>query len=63
MHDVNGALLLNVTFFCGLPVSFAALVKISIFPLTAIYASLLSHKSDLSIDVSNLIFLFTDTDC
>ena len=50
----NGALFLSARFL-----SYALLsgfVTI-IFPLTTIYASLQSHKSDLNIDVLNLICL------
>ena len=40
MHDLNGALFLNATFYSALFFSFAASGKRSIFPFTTIYASL-----------------------
>ena len=54
MQLVNGALFLKANFL-----SYASLfgsVKV-IFPSTTIYASLKSHRSDLNIDVLNLIYL------
>ena len=54
MHDLNGGLFLNATSLSGLSFSFAAAAKRSIVPFTTIYASLLSHKYDLNIDVFNL---------
>ena len=54
MQLVNGALFLKANFL-----SYASLFKFVtvIFPLTAIYASLKSHRSDLNINVLNLIWL------
>ena len=55
MQLINGALFLNATalFLFAL---FGLVTVIS--PFTTIYASLKSHKSDLSIDVLILISLF-----
>ena len=58
MQLVNGALFLNtknllLMLIILLPFVFVRLIV----PLTIIYASLKSHKSDLSIDVLNLICL------
>ena len=40
MHDLNGALFLNATFFSALSYSFATAAKKAIPPFTTIYASL-----------------------
>ena len=40
MHDLNGALFLNATFFRASSFSFAGAAKRSIVPSTTIYASL-----------------------
>ena len=54
IHDPNSALFLKVSFSF---LQSASLVPVTlILSFTTIYASLLSHKSDLSIEVSNLIF-------
>ena len=59
MQLVNGAQFLNITFllvlFAAAPAP--AVLLTDIFPLTSIYASLLSHRLDLSIAVLNLICL------
>ena len=58
MQLVNGALFLNAKklfLMSIIPLSFVS-VRV-IVPLTTIYASLESHKSDLSINVLNLICL------
>ena len=47
MHDLNGALFLNTTFFSALSFSVPAAAKRSIFPFTTIYVSLESHKFEL----------------
>ena len=52
---ISGALYLNETSFSALPLSFIAAAVRFIFPLTIIYVSLLAHKYDLSIEVSNLL--------
>ena len=54
MQLVNGALFLKANFL-----SYTSLFKFVtvIFPLTAIYASLKSHRSDLNINILNLIWL------
>ena len=58
MQLVNGAEFLDITFllvlFAAAP---EAVVLTVIFPLTSIYASLESHKLDLSMAVLNLICL------
>ena len=57
IYDVNGALFLKASFlFILLP----SLVPIIVIVSYAIYVSLQSHKSDLSIEVLNLIFLLTE---
>ena len=48
MQEINGALFQKANF---LP--YATII----FPLTTMYASLKSHRSDLSIDVLNLVCL------
>ena len=54
MQLINGALSLNaVALF---PFALSGLTTV-IVPFTTVYASLESHKSDLSIDVLILIFL------
>ena len=59
MHLVNGAQFLNTTFLFLLVGATAVPVLLTVlFPLTMIYASVKSHKLDLSIAVLNLIFLF-----
>ena len=62
MQLVNGAQFLNITFllilFAAAPA--AAVLLTDIFPLTSIYASLQSHKLDLSIAVLNLICLLRE---
>ena len=59
MQLVNGAQFWNITFllvlFAAAPA--ASVLLTVIFPVTSIYASLQSHKLDLSIDVLNLICL------
>ena len=40
MHDLNGALFLNTTFFSALSFSFAAAAKSSNVPFATIYSSL-----------------------
>ena len=55
MQLMNGALFLNVIAFFLF--ALFGLVTV-IIPFTTIYASLKSHKSDLSNDVLNLISLF-----
>ena len=59
MQLVNGAQFLNITFlvtlFAAAPASSVLLTHI--FPLASIYASLQSHKLDLSITVLILIRL------
>ena len=54
MQLINSALFLKANFF-----SYASLFGFVtvIFPLTTIYASEYSHKSDLSIDVLNVNYL------
>ena len=54
MHETNGALFLEANFLSY--VSLFGSVTV-IFPFTTIYASLKSHRSDLSMDVLNLICL------
>ena len=56
---VNGAQFLNIAFLLVLfaLASAAAVLLTVIFPLTSIYASLKSHKLDLSIAALNLICL------
>ena len=59
MELVNGEQFLNITFLIVLftAAPSAAVLLAYIFPLTSTYASLSSHKLDLSIDVLNLICL------
>ena len=52
MQLINGALFLKANFLSYASLSGAVTV---IFPVTIIYASLKSHKLDLSIDVLKLI--------
>ena len=54
MQKINGALFLKANFL-----SYALLSEFvkSMVPFTTIYGSLKSHKSDLSIDVLNIICL------
>ena len=56
MQLVSGALFLNAKnlFLTSIKSLFASFVRV-IAPLTAIYASLKLHKSDLNIDVLNRI--------
>ena len=56
MQLVNGALFLNAKDLFLMSIKLLPSVFV-IVPLTTIYASLKSHKSDLSIDVLNLICL------
>ena len=60
MHDLNGALLLNVTSFYILSFLLPASAKRYIVLFRRIYISLQLHKSDLNIEVLNLIFLLTE---
>ena len=54
LQEVNGALFLRANFL----LQFASFGSVTVIvPLTTIYASLKSHKSDLSVDVLNLICL------
>ena len=55
MQETNGALFLKANFL-SYTLSFGSVTIIVSF--TTIYAALKSHKSDLSIDVLNLIGLF-----
>ena len=58
MYDLNGELFLKISFL------FLDLASLSpstvILDFTAIYASLSSDKSDLNLEVLNLIFLLTE---
>ena len=56
---INGAQFLNINFLLVLftAEAAAAVLLTEIFPLTSIYASLLSHKLDFSFVVLNLIYL------
>ena len=55
---VNGTLFLNAKYLFLMSINlFLYVFKRVILPLTTTYASLKSHKSDLSIDVLNLICL------
>ena len=56
MQLINGALLLSAKdlFLC---LYYPPPPSMTIVPLTTIYASLKSHRSDLSIDILNLICL------
>ena len=56
MHELNGALFSNVTTSSDLSFSFAAAAKRYFVSFTTIYASLWSHKSDLNIEVLNLVY-------
>ena len=56
MQLINGALFLNATLLFLFASSGSVTVKVS---YTTVYASLKSHKSDLSIGVLTLIFLLT----
>ena len=58
MHDLNEALFLKNSFLSLFLISSSP--STVIVPFTTIYASLKSHKSDLSIEVLNLIFLFKE---
>ena len=55
IHDLN----FMFSSFLSLIFSLKASAKRSISPFTTTYASLYSHKSDLNIEVLNLIFLLT----
>ena len=59
MQEVNATLFLNAKdlFFLSLLLLATSVALTVVFPLIIIYASLKSHKSDLSIDVLNLICL------
>ena len=60
MHDLNGAILLNATFFSALSFSFEAAAKRS-FPLLQQYSHHYSHiNNDSHIEVLNLIFLLAE---
>ena len=59
IQETNGALFFKMAhyfFISSLSLSLVLTVTVTI-PLTTIYASLKSHKSDLKIDVLNLICL------
>ena len=62
MQSVDGAQFLNITFLLVLfaSASAAAVLLTDTFPLASIYASLQSHKLDLSIDALKLICLLTE---
>ena len=58
MRDINEALFLKVGFLFLLLLELVPVTLI--IPFTTVYASLYSHKSDLKIEVLNLIFLLTE---
>ena len=57
-HELNGTLFLSTTTFFGMSL-FSSVLKF-VAPFTTLYASLYSHKSDLSIGGLKLIFLLTE---
>ena len=61
MHLVNGAQFLHITFLLVLfaSTSAAAVLLTDVFPLAIIYASLCSHKLELSTEVLKLICQLT----
>ena len=58
MHDLNEVLFLKDSFLSLF--LFSSSPSTVVVPFTRIYTSLKSHKSDLSIEVLNLIFLFKE---
>ena len=58
MHDLNGKLFLKVSFLFLLLASLLPLTLIP--PFTTIYESIEYHKSDLRIEVLNLLFLLVE---
>ena len=56
MQEINGALFFKITYLLISSLSLSSALTVT-FPLTTIYISLKSHRTDLNVDVLNLICL------
>ena len=56
MQEINGALFFKITCLLISSLSLSSALTVT-FPLTTIYISLKSHRTDLNVDVLNLICL------